>query len=152
MLEPSVYDLARESARVEGLREGGEEEKQEEQTTKALRAGLQSSTPGSAFSDTVANPVSTVAGFRPLQVDILAPYLVDFVNKETGFVDDLGMNPKGAEQGAIEGTPPQTALLQRRGHRIRSSSTRSKPSSSRRSAPKTSANASRTGRRSSSGA
>eukprot|EP00441_Pelagodinium_beii_P038325 CAMPEP_0197626140 /NCGR_PEP_ID=MMETSP1338-20131121/5247_1 /TAXON_ID=43686 ORGANISM="Pelagodinium beii, Strain RCC1491" /NCGR_SAMPLE_ID=MMETSP1338 /ASSEMBLY_ACC=CAM_ASM_000754 /LENGTH=866 /DNA_ID=CAMNT_0043196659 /DNA_START=47 /DNA_END=2647 /DNA_ORIENTATION=- len=53
VLEPSVYDLARESARVEGLREGAEEEKQEEQATK---------------------------------VDILAPYLVDFMNKETGFV------------------------------------------------------------------
>ena len=36
MLEPSVYDLARESARVEGSREGQEEEKQEEQTSKAL--------------------------------------------------------------------------------------------------------------------
>ena len=54
MLEPSVYDLARESARVEGgllpvspcasdsyemplegTREGAEEEKQEEQTSKA---------------------------------------------------------------------------------------------------------------------
>jgi len=53
VLEPSVYDLARESARVEGLREGAEEEKQEEQASK---------------------------------VDILAPYLVDFMNKETGFV------------------------------------------------------------------
>lgn len=53
VLEPSVYDLARESARVEGSREGQEEEKQEEQTSK---------------------------------VDILAPYLVDFVNKETGLV------------------------------------------------------------------
>lgn len=53
VLEASVYDLARESARVEGLREGAEEEKQEEQISK---------------------------------VDILAPYLVDFMNKETGFV------------------------------------------------------------------
>ncbi|CAE7206292.1 drc7 [Symbiodinium natans] len=53
VLEPSVYDLARESARVEGTREGAEEEKQEEQTSK---------------------------------VDILAPYLVDFINKETGLV------------------------------------------------------------------
>eukprot|EP00913_Durusdinium_trenchii_P023215 g21794.t1 len=49
VLEPSVYDLARESARVEGSREGQEEEKQEEQTSK---------------------------------VDILAPYLVDFFNKD----------------------------------------------------------------------
>merc|ERR1719203_1489930 len=53
VLEPSVYDLARESARVDALREGAEEEKQEEQTSK---------------------------------VDILAPYLVDFIHKETGFV------------------------------------------------------------------
>ncbi|CAE8692319.1 unnamed protein product [Polarella glacialis] len=53
VLEPSVYDLARESARVEGLREGAEEEKQEEQASK---------------------------------VDILKPYLVDFKNKDTGFV------------------------------------------------------------------
>eukprot|EP00933_Yihiella_yeosuensis_P068344 TRINITY_DN7388_c2_g1_i1.p1 TRINITY_DN7388_c2_g1~~TRINITY_DN7388_c2_g1_i1.p1 ORF type:complete len:862 (-),score=200.08 TRINITY_DN7388_c2_g1_i1:210-2795(-) len=53
VLEPSVYDLARESARVEGLREGAEEEKQEETASK---------------------------------VDILAPYLVDFMNKDTGFV------------------------------------------------------------------
>ncbi|CAK9064883.1 unnamed protein product, partial [Durusdinium trenchii] len=53
VLEPSVYDLARESARVEGSREGQEEEKQEEQTSK---------------------------------VDILAPYLVDFFNKDTGLV------------------------------------------------------------------
>ncbi|CAJ1401716.1 unnamed protein product [Effrenium voratum] len=53
VLEPSVYDLARESARVEGSREGAEEEKQEEQSAK---------------------------------VDILAPYLVDFINKETGLV------------------------------------------------------------------
>eukprot|EP00931_Biecheleriopsis_adriatica_P115263 TRINITY_DN91078_c0_g1_i1.p1 TRINITY_DN91078_c0_g1~~TRINITY_DN91078_c0_g1_i1.p1 ORF type:complete len:918 (+),score=248.51 TRINITY_DN91078_c0_g1_i1:55-2754(+) len=53
VLDPSVYDLARESARVEGLKDGAEEEKQEEQTSK---------------------------------VDILAPYLVDFINKETGLV------------------------------------------------------------------
>jgi len=53
VLEPSVYDLARESARVDALREGAEEEKQEETTSK---------------------------------VDILAPYLVDFINKDTGFV------------------------------------------------------------------
>mmetsp|Transcript_9290 Transcript_9290/g.29558 ORF Transcript_9290/g.29558 Transcript_9290/m.29558 type:complete len:853 (-) Transcript_9290:431-2989(-) len=53
VLEPSVYDLARESARVDALREGAEEEKQEETTSK---------------------------------VDILAPYLVDFVNKDTGIV------------------------------------------------------------------
>lgn len=53
VLEPSVYDLARESARVTGLRVGAEEEKPEEQTSK---------------------------------VDILAPYLLDFMNKETGFV------------------------------------------------------------------
>lgn len=53
VLEPSVYDLARESARVEGVRQGGEEEKHEEQATKP---------------------------------DILAPYLVDYVNKETGDV------------------------------------------------------------------
>lgn len=53
VLEPSVYDLARESARESALREGAEEEKQEEQTS---------------------------------QVDILAPYLVDFVNKSTGTV------------------------------------------------------------------
>jgi len=53
VLDPSVYDQARESARAEGLREGAEEEKQEEQSSK---------------------------------VDILLPYLVDFMNKETGFV------------------------------------------------------------------
>merc|ERR1712050_71794 len=53
VLEPSPYDLARESARVDALREGAEEEKQEEQTSK---------------------------------VDILAPYLVDFINKDTGIV------------------------------------------------------------------
>jgi len=53
VLDPSVYDQARESARVEGLREGAEEEKQEEQSSK---------------------------------VDILLPYLVDFMNKETGIV------------------------------------------------------------------
>merc|ERR1719265_1612024 len=53
VLEMSVYDLARESARVDALREGTEEEKQEEQTSK---------------------------------VDILSPYLVDFVNKQTGTV------------------------------------------------------------------
>merc|ERR1712099_211940 len=53
VLEPSPYDLARESARVDALREGAEEEKQEEQTSK---------------------------------VDILAPYLVDFRNKDTGIV------------------------------------------------------------------
>jgi len=53
VLDPSVYDLARESARVDALREGAEEEKQEEQASK---------------------------------VDILAPYLVDFVNKQTGTV------------------------------------------------------------------
>jgi len=34
VLEPSVYDLARESARVDALREGQEEEKQEETTSK----------------------------------------------------------------------------------------------------------------------
>mmetsp|Transcript_36122 Transcript_36122/g.81720 ORF Transcript_36122/g.81720 Transcript_36122/m.81720 type:complete len:855 (+) Transcript_36122:52-2616(+) len=49
-LEPSVYDLAREMARVDALREGEQEEKQEEQASK---------------------------------VDILLPYLVDFVNKQT---------------------------------------------------------------------
>lgn len=53
VLEPSVYDTARESARETALREGQEEEKQEELTSK---------------------------------VDILAPYLVDFVNKQTGTV------------------------------------------------------------------
>jgi hypothetical protein len=53
VLEPSVYDQAREHARESALREGQEEEKQEEQTSK---------------------------------VDILAPYLVDFVNKQTGTV------------------------------------------------------------------
>merc|ERR1711953_1304635 len=53
VLEPSVYDLARESARVDALREGQEEDKVEEATSK---------------------------------VDILAPYLVDFINKETGYV------------------------------------------------------------------
>merc|ERR1719198_1181029 len=52
VLEPSVYDVARESARVDAL-QGQEEEKQEEATSK---------------------------------VDILAPYLVDFVNKATGTV------------------------------------------------------------------
>jgi len=45
VLEPSVYDVARETAK-DALREGAEEEKQEEQTSK---------------------------------VDILAPYLVDYV-------------------------------------------------------------------------
>merc|ERR1719203_2180543 len=34
VLEPSVYDLARESARVDALREGAEEEKQEEAASK----------------------------------------------------------------------------------------------------------------------
>jgi len=53
VLELSVYDLARESARVDALREGAEEERQEETASK---------------------------------VDILAPYLVDFVNKDTGVV------------------------------------------------------------------
>jgi len=53
VLEPSVYDLARESARVDALREGQEEDKVEEATSK---------------------------------VDILAPYLVDFINKNTGTV------------------------------------------------------------------
>jgi hypothetical protein len=53
VLEPSVYDLARESARVDALREGQEEDKIEEATSK---------------------------------VDILAPYLVDFINKNTGTV------------------------------------------------------------------
>jgi len=53
VLEPSVYDLARESARVDALNQGAEEEKQEETTQK---------------------------------VDILAPYLVDFINKNTGNV------------------------------------------------------------------
>jgi hypothetical protein len=53
VLEPSVYDLARETARGSALREGAEEEKQEEQASK---------------------------------VDILAPYLVDFINKQTGHV------------------------------------------------------------------
>jgi len=53
VLEPSAYDLARESARVDALREGAEEEKQEEKSSK---------------------------------VDVLAPYLVDFMNKETGYV------------------------------------------------------------------
>lgn len=53
VLETSVYDLARESARAEGNREGTEEERHEEQASK---------------------------------VDILAPYLVDFMNKDTGFV------------------------------------------------------------------
>ena len=52
-LEPSVYDLAREMARVDALREGEQEEKHEEQASK---------------------------------VDILLPYLVDFVNKHTGTV------------------------------------------------------------------
>lgn len=53
VLEPSVYDLAREHARVDALREGTEEEKQEEAASK---------------------------------VDVLAPYLVDFMNKETRYV------------------------------------------------------------------
>merc|ERR1712087_609378 len=53
VLEPSVYDLARESARVDALREGQEEDKIEEAASK---------------------------------VDILAPYLVDFVNKNTNTV------------------------------------------------------------------
>jgi len=53
VLEPSVYDLAREHARVDAMREGAEEEKQEETTSK---------------------------------VDVLAPYLVDFMNKETKYV------------------------------------------------------------------
>jgi len=52
VLEPSVYDLARESARLDALKVE-EEEKQEETTSK---------------------------------VDILAPYLVDFQNKNTGTV------------------------------------------------------------------
>eukprot|EP00405_Crypthecodinium_cohnii_P015697 CAMPEP_0206460696 /NCGR_PEP_ID=MMETSP0324_2-20121206/24897_1 /ASSEMBLY_ACC=CAM_ASM_000836 /TAXON_ID=2866 /ORGANISM="Crypthecodinium cohnii, Strain Seligo" /LENGTH=839 /DNA_ID=CAMNT_0053932431 /DNA_START=71 /DNA_END=2587 /DNA_ORIENTATION=- len=53
VLEPSVYDIARELARAEGLRDGQEEEEREESTSK---------------------------------VDVLAPYLVDFVNKDTKFV------------------------------------------------------------------
>jgi len=53
VLEPSVYDLARENARVDALRVGAEEEKQEETATK---------------------------------VDILAPYLVDFLDKDTNTV------------------------------------------------------------------
>lgn len=53
VLEPSVYDRARESARVDARREGDQEEQVEEQTSK---------------------------------VDILAPYLVDFINKTTGTV------------------------------------------------------------------
>lgn len=53
VLEPSVYDLSREHARVDSLREGAEEEKQEEASSK---------------------------------VDVLAPYLVDFMNKETKYV------------------------------------------------------------------
>lgn len=52
-LEASVYDVARECARVDALREGAEEEKQEEAASS---------------------------------VDILAPYLVDFMNKDTGLV------------------------------------------------------------------
>merc|ERR1711920_710858 len=53
VLEPSVYDLARENARVDALRVGTEEEKLEETTAK---------------------------------VDILAPYLVDFIDKDTNTV------------------------------------------------------------------
>eukprot|EP00928_Gymnodinium_smaydae_P033213 TRINITY_DN23848_c0_g6_i1.p1 TRINITY_DN23848_c0_g6~~TRINITY_DN23848_c0_g6_i1.p1 ORF type:complete len:845 (+),score=178.18 TRINITY_DN23848_c0_g6_i1:58-2592(+) len=53
VLEPSVYDQARESARVDALREGAEEEQKEETATK---------------------------------VDMLAPYLVDYINKSTGTV------------------------------------------------------------------
>eukprot|EP00928_Gymnodinium_smaydae_P062961 TRINITY_DN4667_c0_g4_i1.p1 TRINITY_DN4667_c0_g4~~TRINITY_DN4667_c0_g4_i1.p1 ORF type:complete len:871 (-),score=206.57 TRINITY_DN4667_c0_g4_i1:166-2709(-) len=53
VLEPSVYDQARESARVDALREGAEEEATEEAATK---------------------------------VDLLAPYLVDYINKSTGTV------------------------------------------------------------------
>merc|ERR1719473_901045 len=52
VLEPSVYDLARERAKEDALRQG-EEEKEEEQASK---------------------------------VDILAPYLVDFQNKQSGSV------------------------------------------------------------------
>jgi len=48
-----VYDLARENARVDALRVGAEEEKQEETTAK---------------------------------VDILAPYLVEFIDKDTNTV------------------------------------------------------------------
>eukprot|EP00929_Paragymnodinium_shiwhaense_P051937 TRINITY_DN2605_c0_g1_i1.p1 TRINITY_DN2605_c0_g1~~TRINITY_DN2605_c0_g1_i1.p1 ORF type:complete len:842 (+),score=224.22 TRINITY_DN2605_c0_g1_i1:100-2625(+) len=53
VLEPSVYDLAREQARLGASKEGMEEEKKEETSQK---------------------------------MDILAPYLVDFINKATGTV------------------------------------------------------------------
>jgi len=53
ILEPSVYDVARESARVDALKEGAEEEKADEPASR---------------------------------VDILAPYLVDLVNKDTGIL------------------------------------------------------------------